>query len=589
MSAIEEIKQKTDIVEVIGRYTKLTKAGKTFRGLCPFHSEKHASFFVYPEQQSWHCFGACNTGGDVFSFVMKKEGLEFGEALKLLAERAGVVLPAPAEAEARGKEKDRLCLINQAAARYYHDLLLSSPAAQPTRDYLARRGLNQQSLADFNLGYSPNAWENLKQHLAKTGHTDKELLDTGLIVENEAQKTYDRFRNRLMFPIMDPKGQTIGFGARALDDSLPKYINSPATPVFDKGSTIYGLNLASQSIRQADRAVIVEGYMDVIMAHQYGYKNVIACMGTALGEKHMNVLKRFSRNITLALDPDAAGEEATLRGASLEGYLNTEVAVARLPRGKDPDEIIMADSKAWPLIIKNAVPFMDYAFDRVISVQDISKAQGRAAASEKLFPIIAEIKDPIRQKPYIEKLSRLLKFNQSSLDSALRKIRAEAGKASDAETRARAVRRVLPSTPSSTLEEYCLALLLQHPELKDQPAPLSEYFENSENREIWRQLFEIDNPRLIRERLDPALHEHLAALERKEFPLDQLELRYSGCVLRLRENYLRGLEAKKEAQLTLEAETGGKKAELKKQEEQGIKVSRQLGEVFQQKRPEKRR
>jgi len=248
MSTIDEVKQRTDIVEVISQHTSLSKSGRTFKGLCPFHSEKNPSFFVYPEQQSWHCFGACNTGGDVFSFVMKKEGIDFGEALRLLADKAGIKIPSRFEPEARKDEQERLYQINQAAAQYFHNLLLNSPAGEKAREYVASRGFLPKTITDFQLGFSPNSWEALKQYLAERGYTESELLTVGLVVEAEDGKTHDRFRNRLMFPIFDNRGHTIGFGARVLDDSLPKYINSSQTPTFDKSSTLYGINLAQAAV-----------------------------------------------------------------------------------------------------------------------------------------------------------------------------------------------------------------------------------------------------------------------------------------------------------------------------------------------------
>nr|MBC8477068.1 DNA primase [Dehalococcoidia bacterium] len=286
MSEVDEVKQKIDIVEVIGQHVKLTKSGRNFRALCPFHSEKAPSFYVFPERQSWHCFGACNTGGDVFSFIMKQQGIDFGEALRLLAEQTGVTLPSRVRLDARKDERERLHQVNEAAATYFHDQLLSSPDAAKARDYLLRRGFTADTVAAFQLGYGPDRWEALKQHLAERGYSESELVDAGLVVETDAGSatggnTRDRFRNRLMFPIHDARGRTTGFGARVLDDSLPKYTNSPQTLVFDKSGTLYALHLAAPAIRKQDRAILVEGYMDVITAHQNDFRNVIASMGTA--------------------------------------------------------------------------------------------------------------------------------------------------------------------------------------------------------------------------------------------------------------------------------------------------------------------
>ena len=260
MGVIEEVKQKIDIVEIVGQYVTLTKSRRTFRAPCPFHSEKKPSFFVYPEQQTWHCFGACNTGGDVFSFIMKKEGLEFGETLKLLADRIGITIPSKIKSEAEEAVKDKILQINQAAAQFYQNLLQSSPAAEKARSYLESRGVSSKSLSDFQIGYSPAAWETLKNYLIVKGFSEDDLLAAGLIIRSEGNsKTHDRFRDHIMFPIMDEKGHINGFGARVLDDSSPKYINSPQTRVFDKSGSLYGIHLAKSGIKQQHLAVLVEG------------------------------------------------------------------------------------------------------------------------------------------------------------------------------------------------------------------------------------------------------------------------------------------------------------------------------------------
>ena len=243
MSVIDEVKQRTDIVEVISQYVSLKKAGRNLTALCPFHSEKHPSFFVYPEQQSWHCFGACNTGGDAFSFIMKKEGVSFGDALHLLAQRAGVTIPSRFERADDKEEKAELYQINEAAAQYFHNLLLNSPAAEKARSYVTSRGFSPKTVADFQLGFSLDSWESLKQYLLERGYSENVLPTTGLVIEAEDGRTHDRFRGRLMFPIHDARGRTIGFGARVLDDSLPKYLNSPQTPLFDKSRNHYNFTL----------------------------------------------------------------------------------------------------------------------------------------------------------------------------------------------------------------------------------------------------------------------------------------------------------------------------------------------------------
>jgi len=583
MGVIDEVKQRTDIIDIISQYASLTKAGRTFRALCPFHSEKHPSFFVYPEQQSWHCFGACNTGGDVFSFIMKKQGIDFGEALRLLAQRAGVAIPSRFEPGAESEERQRLYQVNQAAALYFHNLLLDSPAGEKARSYVIGRGFSPKTIADFQLGFSPNSWEGLKQYLMDRGYTESELLTAGLIIEAEAGKTHDRFRNRLMFPIHDARGRIAGFGARVLDDSLPKYINSPQTPIFDKSGSLYGINLAKDAIRQQELAVIVEGYMDVITAHQNGFHNVVASMGTSVTEKQVSSLKRLTKNITLALDADAAGDEASLRAVGYENTLDAEVKVIILPRGKDPDDVIKEDAKAWQKLLGEALPVVDYTFNMVTSELDLTTAKGKSSAVDKLLPIIAEIKDDIRQAHYLQKLAHLLKVSERSIEAALTRIRPRPGRGRAEEPKQEVATHLYPIL-SSPIEEYCLALLLQHPELKYRQEGLSpEYFETSENREIliaWQRSDKIES---LKEGLDSATHEHLDSLLTRNLLSTKIEQKYAECALRLREKFLRSLATKIEAVLALEAQSGGRAADLAKLKEQGVEVNIQLGEVFAQK------
>ncbi|MEE8413946.1 MAG: DNA primase, partial [Dehalococcoidales bacterium] len=411
MSVIDEVKQKLDIVEVIGQYASLKKAGRNLTALCPFHTEKSPSFFVYTEQQSWHCFGACNTGGDVFSFVMKKENMDFGETLRFLAQKAGVTIPSVFEPGAGKDEKEKLYQANEAAALYFHNLMLNSPEAKKARDYLDGRGLSSKTISDFQLGFSLNSWEALKQYLLEKNYTESEILEAGLLVKTEDGKTHDRFRNRLLFPINDSRGRTVGFGARVLDDSLPKYVNSPQTPLFDKSGIIYGLHLAAQTIRKGELAVLVEGYMDVITAHQHGFQNVVAAMGTSITERQISVLKRLTKNIALALDADSAGEEAMLRCVSYENTLETEMKVIILPEGKDPDNVIRTDEGNWQRLVAEAVPVIDYTMNMVSSRLDMNSAIGKSALISSLLPFIAKVRDVTRQAHYISKLSSISETN----------------------------------------------------------------------------------------------------------------------------------------------------------------------------------
>jgi DNA primase len=433
-----------------------------------------------------------------------------------------------------------------------------------------------------------------------------------------------------MFPIFDMRGRVTGFGARVLDDSLPKYINSPLTPVFDKSSSLYGINLAAATIRQQNMAVIVEGYMDVITAHQNGFTNVVASMGTSITEKQVSALKRLSKTMVFALDADAAGVEAMLRVektstevlhedtvpvhyrdpnrpppplneaqvrrdqqyqriVTYAGIPNAEVKVIILPKGKDPDDVIREDATIWQHLQEEALPVVDYTFNMVISELDLTTAKDKSLAANELLKIIAEIKDPVRQAHYLQKLARLVKVSERNLEATMSRIRASQGRGKVVkEPQLKSVTRGLHPLLSSPIEEECLAWLLQYPELKTHcQSLLAEYFENSENREIFLDWQKVNDIKLLRQNLDTAIHEHLDYLLAKSLPPTsptERENVITGIILRLRENFLRSLEAKRGEVLALAAESGGAAAELAKLQEQGTEVSAQLGEVFTQRR-----
>jgi DNA primase len=586
MSVIDDVKQKIDIIDIIGQHITLVKSGRTFRGLCPFHGEKHPSFYVYPEQQSWHCFG-CNTGGDVFSFIMKKQGIDFSEALRELAQKAGITIPTKFEPAAESEERQKLYQLNQAAALYFQSML-QSKAGEKAQSYLTRRGFSAKTVSDFQLGYSLNSWEDLKKYLVDKGYAEAEMLAAGLIKQGEeGKKSHDWFRDKLMFPIADARGRIIGFGGRVLDPSaegLPKYINSPQTPLFDKSGSLYALHLAKDAIREQGLAVIVEGYMDVITAHQNGFSNVVASMGTSVTERQVETLKRITKNLTLALDADAAGEEAMLRGVEFENALGAEVRVVILPPGKDPDDVIKEDPTTWPQLLAGALPVVDFTFDMVASGLDLTTAKDKTVARDKLLPIVKEIKDKVRQAHYLQKYARLVKVSDRNAEADLAGIkpRQTRGRAEEPKTKAATYLQSFPSKPK---EDYCLALLLQHPELKVKDEELlPEYFEGSQNREIFiarRQSAKIEE---LREKLDPATHEQLNALLAKSLSPNRIAQKYAECTLDLKVISLQGLEAKIEAVLAQEAESGGKAAELAKLEEIGIEVSTKLREAFAQKK-----
>jgi DNA primase len=328
MSAADDVRDRTDIVDLVGQHTQLRKAGRMFKGLCPFHEERTPSFVVYPDTGRWHCFGACASGGDVFSFVMRRDGVTFREALETLAHRAGVILESPTpQAEAQKEQRDRWRLALAQAAGFYHEQLLRRPAGEQARAYLRERRFHRDAAQAFELGWAPEGWTTTRDALRAAGFSDEELLAAGLVKRREGGGVYDAFRSRLVFPIRDTLGRTVGFGARTLvPGEVPKYVNSPQSELFDKSRLLYGLDKAKSAIHAAGRAVVVEGYTDVIRAHMAGFGNVVASLGTALTETHVRTLCRYTRSIVLALDADAAGQAATLRGLNVAASSAGDVA-----------------------------------------------------------------------------------------------------------------------------------------------------------------------------------------------------------------------------------------------------------------------
>ncbi len=602
MDTVDEVKRRLDIVEVISGYLPdLKKSGQNFRAVCPFHSEKTPSFFVFPDRQSWHCFGGCARGGDMFEFVMRKEGVDFKGALAILAERAGVPLPQRQLEEGRS-EADRLKQINEAAAEYFHHQLFHSAGGQRTREYLARRGLSEATMRQFLLGYSQDSWDALRLELQKKGFRESELLAAGLLVQREREGAYDRFRHRLMFPIRDAAGKTIGFGARALDDSQPKYLNSPQTLVFDKSGCLYGIDSARAAIRKGNLAVVVEGYMDVIVAHQHGFTNVVASLGTALTEKHVSIVKKLTNRLVLALDADDAGKMATLRGIQVAGrtfdqkpvavpspgglvtreQMDAEIGVMVLPAGQDPDDVIRQDPGEWERLLQGAVPVIDYIFDLVVSQLDVSRAGDKAQAADQLLPLVAEITHPVQQAHYLQKLARMVGLDE-------RRLYAQMGQPEAPSARPR--RQAAPATPpgpsrpsaGDQLAEYCLYLLYSYPDLRTHASDLQvDYFVNTEDREVFLAWRDGDDAGSARQLIDPSLAGHLDAITSRGLRAlagEEQTRALRQCARRLRERWLKDLKAKEQV-LIAELEAAGKPADLQEIQESAVRLNAELGEVF---------
>jgi DNA primase len=538
MGVTDEVKDRIDIVEFISNYVPLQKAGRNYKGLCPFHADTTPSFVVFPDGQSWHCFGACGTGGDVFTFLMKKENLDFSEALRLLAQRAGISLAPRTEAEqAEDERRTLLHDINAAAAHYFHHLLLESSPGQVAREYLTGRQIADETMRTFQLGYALPDWEALSRHLINRGYQEADILAAGLTVERESGGYYDRFRGRLIFPIYDAMGGVVGFGGRALDDSLPKYVNTPQTPVFDKGSILYGVHMAKGAIRDEGAAIIVEGYMDVLMGHQHGFKNVVASMGTALTESQVRTLRRLTKSFILAMDADAAGEEASLRGLEvakkhygvehrqspqiretyqhiwLKKYVDANIKVITMPSDQDPDDVIRNDPEHWARLVEQALPLMDYYFQVAAVDKDLDSAEGKSALVHQLLPLVKEIGDGIERAHYLQKLAGLVRIDEKKLAAEMARSKPP-GKAEVAEG------ELLPVfQPSPALENYCLLLLIRAPDFIYELEELTpDDFLAVENRSIFLALgdcLEGEEPFDIgrfRATLDPLLAQHLDTL-----------------------------------------------------------------------------
>lgn len=496
MSVVDEVKARLDIVDVVSGYVHLQKAGRNFKALCPFHHEKTPSFVVFPETQTWRCFGACGEGGDLFSFVMKAEGWDFGEALRNLAKRAGVELtPLTAAQQQRASENERLQGLIEEAARFFHHQLLEAPAAAGARDYVAGRGLRPETITAFQLGYAPDDWQQALQHLQMLGYTQDEVVEAGIAIRNEQGHVYDRFRHRLMIPIRDGRGRTVGFGARALEkDAVPKYLNSPQGPLFDKGRLLYGLDMARRAIRETETAVIVEGYMDVMQAHQAGFANVVAQMGTALTEDQLRQLSRYARHLILALDPDVAGTSATMRGLNVAretlqtdgpvtfdprgvmrytGTLELDIRVITLPEGHDPDDLIRQDPAAWKTLLEHAIPVAEYVIQQgTAHLTPQSSYQEREQAARALLPLLTVTESDIERSGNIQALARRVRIDERTLLQWTQRRRAERTRAMPtvreqrrlAERSAPAVRAGTAAGHSALREGFCLRLLLEQPE-----------------------------------------------------------------------------------------------------------------------------
>lgn len=444
MTVVDDIKARIDIVDLVSETVQLRRSGKNYTGFCPFHANtKTPAFAVFADSGTWRCFGECSEGGDIFKFVMKKENCDFPEALRMLAQRAGVELePQTPQRKAEEERSDKLRALLEESVIFYRHYLLSTNEGTQAREYVEKRGLTRETIETYGLGYAPDSWDAALKHFTGRGYSPQDLLDAGLVSERrEGEGHYDRFRNRLMFAIRDAQGRMAGFGARVLNpEDVPKYLNSPQTILFDKSQLLYGLDRARKDIRSKDQVVIVEGYLDVLIPHQAGYLNVVSPMGTALNEHHLRQLKRYTRRMVMALDPDAAGQKATLRGLEVarqtldrsaemdasqlfdprglvrsEGRLEADLRVASLPEGLDPDEIVLRDAQEWEQLIANAEPVVIHVMHTLAAGRDLEDPKVKSEIAAQVVPLIRDVPNAVERDAYRQRLARLLRVDEEAL------------------------------------------------------------------------------------------------------------------------------------------------------------------------------
>ncbi len=457
---VEEIKSRLDIVDVISDYIDLRQAGENFKAICPFHEEKTPSFFVSPSKQIWHCFG-CGKGSDIFGFVQEIEGIDFPEALRILAKRAGVKVNYN-DKEFKS-QKTALYNISNLATKFYHKILLDSKGAKKARDYLKNRGLNEKIISQFKLGYVPDKWDTILNFLKNKNYKIENIEKTGLIVKRKDKNGYyDRFRNRIMFPIFDLYGQSVGFTGRIMPDQeskkIPKYINTPETDIYNKSKVLFGLDKAKTAIKKKDKVILVEGNMDVLTAHQAGTKNTICTSGTALTKKQINIIKRFTENVDLAFDLDTAGQAATKRSIDLLLKESMNVSVLKLKHGKDPADMINKNIKDWEKATKNPLPIMEYYFNLAFKNRDLSSTEDKKKATKVFLPEIAKLGDPVEKGLWIKKLSDKLDLSEVYLRDAL-----QSQKTTPRKVRPKSQDNIQRTSPEKIAENF-LGLLLLYPQ-----------------------------------------------------------------------------------------------------------------------------
>jgi DNA primase len=587
-SPVDEIKNRLDIIDVISGYVKLKKAGKDHKALCPFHSEKTPSFFVSPSKQIWHCFG-CGAGNDMFGFVMQIEGVEFADALRILAKKAGVILKKQ-DPELQS-QRSKLYEICQETAEFFEENLKGTKEVQ---DYLKKRGISSKSIKEFRIGYALDSWDSLYKHLTdlgyKTGDIEKAGLiiqksseqrtpshTTGQVVNSERRKYYDRFRKRIMFPICDISGQVIGFTGRIFkgDESTAKYINSPETLIFNKSQVLYALDKAKVDIRKKDQCILVEGQIDVVMSYQTGVNNIIATSGTALTPDHLRIIKRYTDNLLLAFDTDTAGEAATKKSIGLAQGAEFNIRIIIFPKEEDPADIIKENPKAWRKATEDAQPIMEFYFENAFSKYNLKKVEDKRKIAQELLPSIKRIANEIERAHWLQVLAAKLNVQEKLLNEALNKVKSQEERMKEpAPIKATASKK----SRLENLEQDLLGFVLKYPEHLNciKKNLRVEHFTNPTTQKIFQELKNQKKGKKINLPDQPYYIDHIIfQIEHYDLGDKDIIKEINFCIKEIKSNYLK----KKLSEMSLAikgAEKEGDKKKVKKLMEEFNKLSKEL-------------
>ncbi len=585
MDQVEEIKNRLDIVDVIKDYIKLEKAGANYRARCPFHSDKKPSLFVSPSKQIWKCFG-CDKGGDVYGFVKEIEGVEFREALEILARKAGVELKKVSH-KARSKKK-RLYEICDLASRFFEKQLQKSKAGQLANKYLIEeRGINKDSIRKWRLGYSPDKWRSLSRFLTSRGFTKEEIRKTGLSVLNKKGNYYDRFRGRIMFPVFDLHGRVIGFGGRVfkrMGESTAKYVNTSNTPLYNKSKVLYGLNKAKVAVREKDACIVTEGYTDVILSSQVGIENIVASSGTALTSYQLRILKRYTDRLQFSFDADSAGSAATRRGIALAQKKGFETEVILMSGNHDPADVIKEKPGKWKELVEEAKGVLEYYFQTAFEKFDPDKAQEKKKIAKTLLPVIKRVPNEIVRFHWIQKIAEGLKVSEESIERELKKVKIK----EETPTFKQEVesgdedRQERQKSKEEMMEDELLYFLIQDPEAAEYIKKEDMEFFSPEAVELFTVFRkEALDPKKLEEELSQALFQKVQmALLRKEVmgEVENVKDEVKKCIAVIK-NIRRKEELKALSKRLKEAERMGDESKVKLLTENFNKLSKQIENI----------